>query len=276
MSTVDKVIYDALTKRQSVVLPEVGSLVVKRRGAKKMPGDRIIPPQNVVSFIEEEIAEGDSVIYLLASTGGVSEADAESLYESWFDSARSERGVAIKDVGEVRDGRFVIAQPLHKALNPSGDKETILLKKEKKPCLLWLWILLGLVLAAVILLLLSYFGNGFLGIQKKPKAVVEEVVVEPVVVPVVTEPVVEEVVVEPVIEPAFHVIAGSFAQESNADNYVKQIQKGYPELTVQKIKSRFNGNWLVSIFNAPTERQAYNKMNKYWDIDLDLWVYEQK
>jgi hypothetical protein len=274
MSTVDKVIYDALAGRQSVVLPGVGSLVVKRRGAKKMPGDRIIPPQNVVSFTEDEIAEGESVVYLLASTRGVNEVDARALYDSWLESAGSDKGMAIKDVGEVRDGKFVIAQPLHTALNPIDGQEAIVLGKDKKCGLMWLWILLGLVLAAVVLVLLSYFGNGFLGIQKKPEVVVE--VVEPVIAPVVAEPVVEEVVAEPAPEPAFHVIAGSFGQESNADSYVKKLQKAYPELTVQKVKSRFNGNWLVSIFNAPTERQAYNAMNKYWDVDLDLWVYEQK
>jgi hypothetical protein len=54
------------------------------------------------------------------------------------------------------------------------------------------------------------------------------------------------------------------------------LQKEHPELAVQKIKSRLNGNWLVSIFNAPTERQAYNKMYRFWPLDIDLWVYEQK
>lgn len=35
MSTVDKVIFDALAKRQNIVLPGIGSLEVKRRKAKK-------------------------------------------------------------------------------------------------------------------------------------------------------------------------------------------------------------------------------------------------
>jgi flagellar basal body-associated protein FliL len=273
MSTVDKVIYDALVGRQSVVLPGVGSLVVKRRGAKKMPGDRIIPPQNVVSFTEEEIGEGESVVYLLSSAGEIGEADAAAAYAEWLEGARSDKGVAIVDAGEIRDGKFVVAQPLHTALNPATDAEGVVLKKDKKGGMLWLWIVLGLVLAAIALVLLSYFGNGFLGIQKKPE-VVE--VAAPVIAPVAVEPVVEDIVIAPAPEPAFHVIAGSFAIESNADDYVKKLQKAYPELAVQKIQSSRNGNWLVSIFNAPTERQAYNKMNKYWDIDLDLWVYEQK
>lgn len=285
MSTVDKVIYDALAKRQNVVLPGVGSLVVKRRGAKKMPGDRIIPPQNVVTFTLDEIAEGESVIYLLTSTGGVDETEAETLYGSWLDSARSDRGIAIKDVGEVRDGKFVIAQPLHTSLNPTEDEKPVIMKKENKGGPMWLWVVIGLVLAAIALILLSYFGNGFLGIQKKPKPV--EVVApviapEPEPDPAAVEPTAEDIIIEslkqsvPAGEHAFHVVAGSFIEEKNADNYVAKLQKSYPELPVQKVKNSRNGRWLVSIYNAPTERQAYNKMNMYWDIDLDLWVYEQK
>lgn len=281
MSTVDKIIYDALAGRQNVVLPGEGSLMVKRRGAKKMPGDRIIPPQNVVSFTREEVAEGESVVYLIASAGNAGEDEAKTLYESWLESARSDKGLNIKDVGEVRDGKFVIAQPLHIAINPTEDEEPVVMKKENKGGPLWLWILIGLVLAAVALILLSYFGNGFLGIQKKPKPVeVVAPVVAPEPIPAV-EPTAEEVILETLkqsaaAEPAFHVIAGSFIEEKNADNYVVKLQKAYPELPVQKIKNSRNGRWLVSIYNAPTERQAYNKMNMYWDIDLELWVYEQK
>lgn len=280
MNTVDKVIYDALVKRQNVVLPGVGSLEVKRRRAKKVSDDRMIPPQNVVVFTEDEVAEGESVIYLLSSAGGIDENESKALYESWLESARSDKGIDIKEVGEVRDGKFVIAQPLHIALNPTQE-ETVVMKKENNGSPLWIWILLGLVLAGVALVLLSYFGNGFLGIQKKPKPVeIVAPVVAPEPEPAEEEQSAEELIIETLkqsaAEPAFHVIAGSFVEESNADNYVKKLQREYPELPVQKIKNARNGRWLVSIFNAPTERQAYNKMNMYWDIDLDLWVYEQK
>ncbi len=277
MSTVDKVIFDALAKRQNVVLPGVGSLEVKRRKAKKVSETRIIPPQNVVVFTPEEIAEGESVVYLLAATGGANEEEANTLYQSWLENARSGKGVNIKDAGEIADGKFVIAQPLHIALNPAKEEEIIVMEKERNGGPIWLWVLGGILLAAVALILCSYFGNGFLGIQKKPKAVE---VVAPVVEPVVEETVAEDVIIENLKQSApqhrFHVIAGSFSIEKNADNYVKKIQREHPELTVEKIVNPRNGYWMVSIFSAPTERQAYNKLNMYWDIDLDIWVYEEK
>lgn len=281
MSTVDKVIFDALAKRQNVVLPGVGSLEVKRRKAKKVSETRIIPPQNVVVFTTEEIAEGESAVYLLSSAGDSGEEEAKSQYEAWLESARSDKGVNIKEVGEIKDGKFVIAQPLHTALNPTEDEE-IVMEKENKGGPLWLWILGGIILAAVALILLSYFGNGFLGIQKKPKAPETEIVA-PIPVaepePVVEEPTAEEVIIETLKatgENRFHVVAGSFSVEKNADNYVKKLQREFPDLTIEKLVNRRNGYWLVSIFSAPTERQAYNKLNMYWDIDLDIWVYEEK
>lgn len=280
MTTVDKVIYDALAKRRNVVLPGAGSLEVKRRKAKKVADDRIIPPQNVVSFVEDEIAEGDSVIYLLTAGGEISDKEARETYGAWLKKARTDSGIVIKGVGEVRDGKFVIERGLHTELNPTEEEPIVLAKDGNRGGPLWLWILLGLILAALALVLLSYFGSGFLGIQKKPKQI--EIVTPAVPEPVVTEDsrTSEEHIIETLrqsaVEPAFHIIAGSFAVESNADSYAAKLQRDFPELTVQKIRNSRNDNWMVSIFNAPTERQAYNKMNSYWDISLDLWVYEQK
>jgi hypothetical protein len=330
MNTVDRVIYEALVKKQSVVLPGVGSLEVKHRGAKRMAGGKIIPPQNVVYYLREELAEGTSILSLLSSLQGVSGDDAAALYDSWLAEAVSPESVSIKEVGDVRDDKFMVTKALHNALNPSAQKGSVQLKTKKKCSLLWLWIALGVVVVAVALLLLSYFGNGFLGIQKKPKAtleVVEQVVVaEPVVEAVVAEPgvvlvadsvavadsvvapavaPVKEVVAEkkpepakpaatePVAEkkpepakpaasepvataPAYHVIAGSFKREANADSFVKKLQATYPDMTVQKIKSPNDRFWFVSVFSAPTEREAYNAtLNKSWNTGTEMWVFKK-
>ncbi len=279
MSTVDKVIFDALVKRQSVVLPGVGSLEVKRRKAKKVSDTRIIPPQNVVVFNPAEIAEGESVVFLLAAAEDIDDREARTKYKSWLESAGSDNGLDIDEVGGIKDEKFVIAPPLHAALNPTNEEELIVMEKGKRGGSIWAWIFGGLLLALVALILLSYFGNGFFcGIQKKPKTEVVAPVVEPVIEEV--EVTSEEVIIENLQQSAprhrFHVIAGSFSIEKNADNYMKKIQREFPELKVEKIVNPRNGYWMVSIFSAPTERQAYNKINMYWDIDLNIWVYEEK
>jgi hypothetical protein len=136
----------------------------------------------------------------------------------------------------------------------------------------WLWLLIGLLIAALIVGgILCWKKGGFDYRKNTPTEVVA-----PVIVPVpepVAEPVVETVAPQ---GPRFHVIAGSFSIESNADNFMAKVKREHPELTPEKVVNPRNGYKMVSIFNAPTERQAYNKMNQYWDIDLYLWVYEQK
>lgn len=280
MSTVDKVIYDALVKRRNVVLPGIGSLEVKRRKAKKVSDTRIIPPQNVVVFTTDELAEAETAVYLLTAEG-ISEDEARTLYESWLEGARSEDGVDIENVGEIRDGKFVAAQSLHIALNPDRE-EVVYMEKENRggggP--IWPWILAGLLLALIIFFLFKYCGDGFPCIKKKPKAVVETVATVPPSEPVVEKaPTSEEIIAETLkkqVEPRFHIIAGSFSVEANADNYIKRLKAEFPDLKPEKIKSSKSGNWLVSIFKAPTERQAYNRMSMYWDVNLNIWVYEEK
>ncbi len=287
MSTVDKVIFDALAKRQNVVLPGVGSLEVKRRKAKKVSDNRIIPPQNVVVFNTEEIAEGESIVYLLATSEDTDDREARAKYKSWLEEAASDKGLNIRNVGEISDEKFVIAQPLHAALNPSKDEVIVMEEKEDKGgSPFWLWLVCGLLLAFIAYMLLSYYLSGSLfGIEKKPKAVTTEVVAPVADTLAVNQPTSEEVIAETMQQQAaaaapaqhrFHVIAGSFSVEKNADNFMKKVQRDFPDLKLEKLKNPRNGYWMVSIFNAPTERQAYNKIKMYWDIDLNLWVYEEK
>jgi hypothetical protein len=71
----------------------------------------------------------------------------------------------------------------------------------------------------------------------------------------------------------FHVIAGAFSIESNADNFIARLKREYPELTPRKIADASKGLYLVSIIQTATRREASGKMNLY--RDLDLWIYEQ-
>lgn len=277
MNRVDKVIFDALAARRTVVLPEVGSLDVKRRKPKRISETEIIPPQNVVVFDPAEIG-GESVPSLLVKAGEApSDTEARAAYDEWLAGARSSDGgsVAIDGVGEIKDGKFFVAGQLHSTLNPNNEEGTITMEREKKKSSLWIWLLVGLVLAALVVGGLYCWKHGCFDCGKRDRNRTE--VTAPVADPA-TEPVTEPVA-EPVAVPAgprWHVIAGSFAIDSNADNYMAKLKREHPELTVEKLVNPSNGHSLVSIYSGPTEREAYNKMNAYWDIDLYLWVYKQK
>lgn len=275
MRVVDKVIFDALAGRRSVNLPGVGSLEVKRRKAKQISEDKIIPPQNVVVFSDGDLEEGVSVVSLLVEAGErSSKKEAKALYEEWLTEVRSEGGtVVIENTGEIKDGKFVIDGQLHTALNPAKEKEIVTMEKENKNQSLWPWLLSGLLIAALLAAGIFCWKKGLFECLKEKQTEVVSVA-DPVTEPV-DEPLVEPVPAEPQ-GPRFHIIAGSFSVESNADAFMATVKRTHPELTPEKLINPRNGFNLVSIYSAPTEREAYNNLDNYWDIDLYLWVYEQK
>ncbi|MDR2890121.1 MAG: SPOR domain-containing protein [Alistipes sp.] len=279
MNSVDKIIFDALAARRTVVLPGVGSLEVKRRKPKRISETEIIPPQNVVVFSPHEIEGGDRIDTLLTVPGETGEHEAAAMYEAWLTEARADDGsVAIEDAGEIRDGRFVVAQPLHTTLNPANEEEMITMERNRNNGRLWLWLLVGLLAAALVVAGVLCWQKGMFECNRDSDAGIAAPVTEPVVDSIAeaaVEPVAEPVVEEPA-GPRYHVIAGSFALESNADNYAAKLRREHPELTVEQFVNPRNGHNMVSIFSSPSETKAYNKMNTYWDIDLYLWVYKQK
>lgn len=279
MSSVDRIIYDALLRKQDVALPGVGQLRVRRMSARRVSANKIAPPRNFVAFTTDEVHGAVPVAELLADSWNISEEEASGHYREWLGKARSDRGVVIDGVGEIRDGKFISDADLRAALNPVGEHEVVLEERERdyRGGPLWLWILGGIALAAVVLLFINYCGGGLSGLRKGSRAKTENVVVTPVQEPVTdTVTVVSEPAeVKPQL-PRYHIIAGSFAVEANADKLIASLKRQHPDMDLTKLRSRWNDNWLVSIFNAPTEREAYNAVYKNLDIEPYIWVYTEK
>lgn len=277
MTRIDKLIYDALAGRRSVALPEVGTLEVKRRGAKKISDTQIAPPQHVVVLTPGEAEGAASVVSLISATGEISHEDAAAQYGSWLEGARRENGaVAIEGVGEIGEGGIAVAEGLYAALNPTGE-EPLTMEPERRGSPMWLWILIGILAALIIAGGIWCWKKGvFRGASKKP---VVETVVTAAPQPETTSSAASSsasAAVEKVSTPGFHVIAGAFKIESNADNYMARLKREHPDLTVEKVVNTTNGYNMVSIFQAPVRREASRTMNLYWDIDPYLWIYEQK
>lgn len=309
MKTIDRLIYDALAGRYSVALPGAGTLEVRRRGARKISDTRIVPPQNVVVFTPGDEGSTRNIVALVANDRSMSMDEAAELYDSWLEEARRGDGsITIEGVGETRtDGLgFVVAEPLHTVLNPI-DEDIVTMETGKRSTPSWVWIVIAILLAALVAagILLYNRGGGTTGTSGTTTGGETIEVVVPVAVP---EPLaadslaaleaarVEVATAEAVAantaaantaaanaaaaEAAtrlpFHVIAGAFTIESNADNFVARIKREHPELTPRKISNPTTGLHMVSIIQTATRREAASKMNLYWDIDLYLWIYEQK
>ncbi len=277
---IDKLIYDALAARRPVALPEAGTLAVKWRGAKKISDTQIVPPHNEVVFSSAPVEGEESVVALIAAAEGVPEEEAAEFYAAWLDGARREDGyIAIEGVGETAgEGGFVVAEPLYTQLNPINE-EIVIMETSRKSSPLWVWIIIGVVVALLLVAGLVCWKTGVFGGKEKP--VVETVVVPAAQPAVDTQPAAPDTADTATTTPTtsgprFHVIAGAFSIESNADNFIAKLKREHPELTVEKIVNPDNGFNMVSIFQSPTRRAASSKMNLYWDIDLYLWIYEEK
>ncbi len=278
MTTIDRLISDALAGRRAVSLPGEGTLEVKRRGAKMISDTELMPPHSEVVLTPGEAEGAESVISLIMADRGVGEDEAGAMYGSWLESARREDGaLEIEGVGKTGGDGFTVAEELDAALNPEGE-EPLVLETEKGRGRAWLWMLIGILAALLILGGILLCQKGCFGSGRSKTPVVETVVnLTPTTDPVPSDgsPAADETPATPA-GPRFHVIAGAFKIESNADNYIARLKREHPELTPEKVFDPAKGYNMVSILQAPTRREASRKMNLWWDIGYDLWIYEQK
>jgi hypothetical protein len=278
MKSIDELIYDELVGRRRVVLPITGAFEVERRGAKQISDTQIAPPQNVVVFSLVEAAGPETIISLLAADRNIPLDEAVAEYGSWIESASRPNGSLVIDgVGEVRDGGFNIDPGLHAALNPEGE-EPVTMQTRKRGVTVWVWIVVAILAALAVLCALRYCKPDIFGGRSKAPAT--ETVLTPA--PISAADSLAAANAAAATTPAssttgrFHVIAGAFAVEGNADKFVARLKREHPELTPIKLPHPRIGYDMVSIWQASTEREAKNKMNLYWDVNSDLWIYEQK
>lgn len=121
MSQIDNLIFNTLADGRDLCLPEVGSLLVRRTGAKRLSSRRLVPPQTDIVFSKER--RGALLTDIIASVAGVSQERAEEIYRQWLQNRRHEGAVAIEGVGEIGGNGFLIDEQLRNLINPMGDKE---------------------------------------------------------------------------------------------------------------------------------------------------------
>lgn len=111
-------IFNALVRRQSINLPDIGSLKVIMRAPVIEKKSVLTPPVNLVIYAESEFPEFTSIVTLIAQSSNKDEAQAWEIYGRWLAAARTDGVVRIDSVGEIRDGRFLAAAELNEILNP--------------------------------------------------------------------------------------------------------------------------------------------------------------
>lgn len=145
---VNKIVYNALIAGEDIWLPGVGSLVLEHRSAWRSSSRKLERPLRRVAFLSEE--KGRSLIDLIAAAGECDRLTAESIYTRWLDKSRSDDGVTIAGVGELKHKWFTLDPNLDAVLNPSGHEAVTLKPRSSRAAVTWI----------VLLLLLGAVGYG--------------------------------------------------------------------------------------------------------------------
>ncbi|MDR1671423.1 MAG: SPOR domain-containing protein [Alistipes sp.] len=288
MKTIDKLIFDVLAQRHSVIIAGVGTLVVKRHGARMISEHELEPPYNEVMFSPDELDGVPNVVSFLTADGETGEQEGTAMFNSWLEGARREDGtVTIEGVGRIGQNGFTVAEPLYRILNPNNE-EIVVMETKKKSTPPWVWVVVAIA-ALLIAGAIFCWKKGCFNCGASKKTAIETVVTAPVADSLAAVETATEAGETASKEAGavgtkavatgsgrYHVIAGAFAVESNADNFVALVKRQHPELNPVKLRHPTNGLNMVSIFSADTRREASRKMNLYWDVDLSLWIYQDK
>ena len=91
MDPISMLIFNALVRRQSINLPDIGSLKVIMRAPVIEKKSVLTPPVNLVIYAESEFPEFTSIVTLIAQSSNKDEAQAWEIYGRWLAAARYRR-----------------------------------------------------------------------------------------------------------------------------------------------------------------------------------------
>lgn len=149
----------------------------------------------------------------------------------------------------------------------------------KRPVWIWYILAAGVILAVVLILFLNRNKESNADDIKieviLPEKNIQDAPAETVAKPAETVAKTVNEPVEEIIQPMFYLVGGGFANEENANKFIKQLaETGVTGTLLGK-----HGNlYLVGIESFKTAQEAYKELNRRMreNPDCKLWVYQKK
>lgn len=293
-NAVNNLIYNTLIADGSVVLPSVGRLSIVRRPAS-MSGKKVSPPQYVVEF--SSATEGRTIVDVVSDVASVDLVQAEDIYRRWLDKVRTERGVVIEGVGELRNKSFVAVPELLGALNSVGNVPMRITRRRSGG--VWLYAVVAmLIIAVAAYFAIGYFDTPDIVACEETNIEVEKSVSEAeymadaeTIADVVEEPVMDvaekpvaEVVEEPVTEVAkawneeddirHWVVIGTYSTSDNAERAKRDAERGDEGCVFDVF--RLGSMYAVVAFGA-AEREACEEFKRAHRAKYpQAWIHTPK
>lgn len=314
MDQVSNLVYNALAKRQGVVLPGIGTLYAVTVPAEMQKPGVVTPPVNRVELVTDELPGIPHIVDLIAGYDQTDPEQAREIYNRWLAENCSEEGVTIGAVGNIREGVFTPDPGLKEALNPVDTGAVRLPGRiDAKRVAMWVVfaVLIGVGISVGAIVWYEYSEQmRIVRLSEQPvlPASVPAAPDSPAVkVPaaagsdssagesgapagVDSSAAVPAKQPEPVREPAtvpaaklvpataamhYYVIVGTYSTDQNAEKFIASAQKKNDKLEYAKIPMP-NGKILVSVFGATAETEANRMKNEVSGLFPDAWVFKSK
>ena len=314
MDQVSNLVYNALAKRQGVVLPGIGTLYAVTVPAEMQKPGVVTPPVNRVELVTDELPGIPHIVDLIAGYDQTDPEQAREIYNRWLAENCSEEGVTIGAVGNIREGVFTPDPGLEEALNPVDTGAVRLPGRiDAKRVAMWVVfaVLIGVGISVGAIVWYEYSEQmRIVRLSEQPvlPASVPAAPDSPAVkVPaaagsdssagesgasagVDSSAAVPAKQPEPVREPAtvpaaklvpataamhYYVIVGTYSTDQNAEKFIASAQKKNDKLEYAKIPMP-NGKILVSVFGATAETEANRMKNEVSGLFPDAGVFKSK
>ena len=299
MDPISMLIFNALVRRQSINLPDIGSLKVIMRAPVIEKKSVLTPPVNLVIYAESEFPEFTSIVTLIAQSSNKDEAQAWEIYGRWLAAARTDGVVRIDSVGEIRDGRFLAAAELNEILNPVNPAPVKLPRQmEIRQILLWV---IGAVVAGGAI---SIGAITLLNHSTYPYEEEEQITVTETIPATASDSTPKDTAIgpdapfdSPVVTPktasktaptapsanssvaagqtGYYVVIGTYSTDENANKFIGQAKKTDNTLTFHKLPLG-NGKIMVYTSLSASEQEA-NRLKRQCSASFpDAWVFKRR
>ena len=287
---VDKLVANVLLTDGEIYLPQVGTLILVRRAARRLSSKALQRPYRELCLTTEQ--RGESLVAHIARIAGVGEERAMDIYNEYVAQSLREGVFTIENLCAIKGATLQTFQQFEDMANPKGRGAV----KVNPHTNYFIYVVAGLC-AGFALGVAGYVlhSNGVFdfGTKVVSKAEVVEVVtpvVEEVVAPTeqvaeqsaeqvktVAEPVAEEPIVattQPLQRGKSYAVWGVYNELANGEAAVAWLGEKFPDVEVHLYE--YDGRYMVALCELPS-RSACGRQVSAWKAERaafkNVWVY---
>ncbi|MBP3550208.1 MAG: hypothetical protein J6J57_01005 [Alistipes sp.] len=285
---IDNLIANILLDEGEVYLPEVGTLILRRRTAKLLSKKELQRPYRELQLTKEQ--RGESITAYISHIASVSAERASDIYAEWLAQSLRNGILTINGLCTIEGGKITTDKTFENMANPKGRGTT----KINPLTNYFIYIVAGLCMG-IALGIAGYvlYANGTLGNLFAKKSIapassafeaVEEQPAQPAQQPaeqvadIVTEPIAEKPAIAPMQKGSSYAVWGVYNELKNAENALNWLATRIPEIESANIYE-YDGRYMVALCEVASRSECGRKVSA-WKAQhkscKSVWVYTRE